>query len=61
MTDIMPLVVRGLYQPKLNAAHKLLQDMNFEIQRLDQEVTGFNVGVTLDRMQGRQSFTHTFT
>ena len=36
-----------LYQPELNAAHALLRVMEAEIRSIDQQVTGFNVGINV--------------
>jgi ATP adenylyltransferase len=34
-----------LYQPELNAVHALLHSTEAEIRRVDQQVTGFNIGI----------------
>ena len=46
-----------LYQPELNAVHALLRDMQTEIRRIDQQVTGFNVGVN-DGQDAGQTVSH---
>jgi ATP adenylyltransferase len=45
-----------LYQPELNAIHRLLQDMQAEIRGIDQQVTGFNVGINVGHDAGQTVF-----
>jgi diadenosine tetraphosphate (Ap4A) HIT family hydrolase len=45
-----------LFQPELNAVNGLLQKMETEIRSLDQEVTGFNVGINVGQDAGQTVF-----
>jgi diadenosine tetraphosphate (Ap4A) HIT family hydrolase/5-methylcytosine-specific restriction endonuclease McrA len=45
-----------LYQPELKAIHRLLQDMQAEIRGIDQQVTGFNVGINVGQDAGQTVF-----
>jgi ATP adenylyltransferase len=45
-----------LYQPELNAAHALLRNMEAEIRLIDQQVTGFNVGINVGHDAGQTVF-----
>lgn len=45
-----------LYQPELNAMHRMLQDQRSEIMRLDNAVSGFNVGVNSGKDAGQTIF-----
>jgi ATP adenylyltransferase len=46
-----------LYQPELNAIHRLLQDQRSEILKQDSAVTGFNVGINSGKDAG-QTISH---
>jgi diadenosine tetraphosphate (Ap4A) HIT family hydrolase/5-methylcytosine-specific restriction endonuclease McrA len=45
-----------LYQPELNAAYVLLRNIEAEIRSIDQEVTGFNVGMNIGQDAGQTVF-----
>jgi ATP adenylyltransferase len=45
-----------LYQPELNAIHRLLQDQRSEILKQDSAVTGFNVGINSGKDAGQTIF-----
>jgi ATP adenylyltransferase len=45
-----------LYQAELNAAHALLRNMEAEIRSIDQQVTGFNVGINIGHDAGQTIF-----
>jgi diadenosine tetraphosphate (Ap4A) HIT family hydrolase len=45
-----------LYQPELNAIHRLLQNMQAEVRGIDQQVTGFNVGINVGHDAGQTVF-----
>lgn len=45
-----------LYQPELNAMHALLHGMEVEIRNIDQQVTGFNVGISVGQDAGQTVF-----
>jgi ATP adenylyltransferase len=46
-----------LYQPELNAVHALLRNIEAEIRSIDQQVTGFNVGMNVGQDAG-QTISH---
>lgn len=46
----------GLYQPELNAIHRMLQDQRSEILKQDGAVTGFNVGINSGKDAGQTIF-----
>jgi ATP adenylyltransferase len=45
-----------LYQPELNAVHALLHNVETEIRSIDQQVTGFNVGMNIGQDAGQTIF-----
>ena len=45
-----------LFQPELNAIHRMLNDLRSDIQRDDPEVTGFNVGINAGESAGQTIF-----
>jgi ATP adenylyltransferase len=45
-----------LYQPELNAIHKMLEEQSAKIMRQDQTVTGFNLGINAGADAGQTIF-----
>jgi diadenosine tetraphosphate (Ap4A) HIT family hydrolase len=45
-----------LYQPEINAVHSLLNEMKNEIEKLDKNVTGFNIGANSGEDAGQTVF-----
>ena len=45
-----------LYQPELNSVHALLHSMEADIRIIDQQVTGFNVGMNIGQDAGQTIF-----
>ncbi len=44
-----------LYQPEINGVYALPHKMKAKIKGIDHQVTGFNVGMKLDKMQDKRS------
>ena len=46
----------NLYQPELNAVHRMLDEQRTDIFRQDQSVSGFNVGINVGECAGQTIF-----
>jgi ATP adenylyltransferase len=45
-----------LYQPELNAIHRMLEEQRADIMKQDEKVTGFNIGINAGRDAGQTVF-----